>query len=57
MINKKILNFSYIQIFLILSYTICWFSISTSFYDIVYFVEKKNTNLNTIINFLWQLLN
>ena len=57
MINKKILNFSYIQIFLILSYTICWFSISTSFYDIVYFVEKKNTNLNTIINFLRQLLN
>ncbi len=57
MINKKILNFSYIEIFLILSYSICWFSISTSFYDIVYFVKKEDTNLNTIINFLRQFLN
>ena len=42
MINKKILNFSLIEIFLIVSYSICWFSISTSFYDINSFLLKKN---------------
>ena len=57
MINKKIQNFSFIEIFLIVSYSICWFSISTSFYDINNFVEKKNVNLNELINFLRQSLN
>ncbi len=57
MINKKIQNFSFIEIFLIVSYTICWFSISTSFYDIYNFAEKKNANLNELINFLRQSLN
>ena len=57
MINKKIQNFSYSEIFLVLSYSICWFSISTSFYDIVNFVENKNVNFNGIINFLRQFLN
>ena len=57
MINKKIQNFSFIEIFLILSYLICWFSISTSFYDIINFVEKKNINLNEIFNFFRQSLN
>ena len=57
MINKKIQNFSLIEIFLIISYSICWFSISTSFYDINNFIVKKNTNLNELINFLRQSLN
>ena len=57
MINKKIQNFSFIKIFLIVSYSICWFSISTSFYDINNFIEKKNVNLNELINFLRQSLN
>ena len=57
MINKKIQNFSLIQIFLVISYSICWFSISTSFYDVHSFFGKKNTNLNELINFLRQSLN
>lgn len=57
MINKKILNFSYIEIFLILSYLTCWFSISTSFYDVLNFLEKENNNFNSLINFLRQSLN
>lgn len=57
MINKKIQYFSLIEIFLILSYLICWFSISTSFYDIINFVERKDTSFNDIINFFRQSLN
>ncbi len=63
MTNKKILNFSYIEIFLILSYTICWFSISTSFYDIIDVFEKlydlkKDDNFSyNFINFFRQLVN
>ena len=57
MINKKTQNFSLNEIFLILSYLICWFSISTSFYDVFNIVEKKNINLIEIINFLRQFLN
>ena len=57
MINKKTQNFSMNEIFLILSYLICWFSISTSIYDVFYIVEKKNINLIQIINFLRQFLN
>ena len=57
MINKKIQNFSLIEIFLVISYSICWFSISTSFYDVNNFFVKKNTNLNELINFLRQSLN
>ena len=40
MINKKLFNFSFNEIFLILSYLVCWFSISTSYYDVLDFVEK-----------------
>ena len=54
MINKKLFDFSLIEIFLILSYLICWFSISTSFQDILNIVEKENQNLNSLINFLRQ---
>lgn len=57
MIDKKALNFSYIQIFLILSYLICWFSISTSFDDIQNFIETENNNLSNLLNFLRQSLN
>ncbi len=57
MINKKTQNFSMNEIFLILSYLICWFSISTSIYDVFNIVEKKNINLIQIINFLRQFLN
>ncbi len=55
--NKKILNFSYIEIFLVLSYLICWISISTSFYDILNFFEKENNSFNGWINFCRQLFN
>ena len=41
MINKKLFNFSFNEIFLIFSYLVCWFSISTSYYDVLDFVEKK----------------
>ncbi len=57
MINKKFFNFSLIEIFLILSYLICWFSISTSFQDILNIVEKENQSLNSSINFLRQFIN
>ena len=57
MINKKLLNFSFNEIFLIFSYLVCWFSISTSYYDVLDFVEKKNLNFIVIINFLRQFLN
>ena len=57
MINKKLFNFSFNEIFLILSYLVCWFSISTSYYDVLDFVEKKNLNFIVIINFLRQFLN
>ena len=57
MINKKNLNFSSVEIFLILSYLICWFSISTSFNDLLNFIEKENNNLNDLSNFLRQFFN
>ena len=57
MFNNKNFNFSYIEIFLILSFLICWFSISTSFYDIQNFVKKENNNLNDLINLFRQSLN
>ena len=57
MFNKKIFNFSYFEVFLISSYLICWFSISTSFYDIEILFVNKNKNLVLIINFLRQFLN
>ncbi len=57
MFNSKNFNFSYIEIFLILSFLICWFSISTSFYDIQNFVKKENNNLNDLINLFRQSLN
>ncbi len=57
MFNKKIYNFSYFEVFLISSYLICWFSISTSFYDIEILFVNKNKNLVLIINFLRQFLN
>ena len=57
MINKKFFNFSLIEIFLIMSFLICWFSISTSFYDIQNFIKKESNNLIDLINFLRQLLN
>ena len=41
MTNKKIFNYSRIEIFLIISYLICWFSISTSFNDILNFTKKE----------------
>ena len=46
MFNKNIQNFSYIEIFLILSYLICWFSISTSFNDILNFSFYNILNWN-----------
>ena len=41
MINKKNLKFFLIEIFLILSYLICWFSISTSLNDIQILLKRK----------------
>ena len=57
MINKKLFNFSFNEIFLIFSYLVCWLSISTSYYDVLDFVEKKDLNFILIINFLRQFLN
>ena len=57
MFNKKNFNFSFIEIFLILSFLICWLSISTSFNDIQNFIKKENNNLNDLINLLRQSLN
>ncbi len=56
MFNKKILNFSLIEIFLVFSYLICWGSISTSFNDLVNLFDKTNLNFNDIFNFLRQFL-
>ena len=50
MTNKKIFNYSRIEIFLIIFYLICWFSISTSFNDILNFT-KETIYFNDIINF------
>ena len=57
MFNKKNFNFSFIEIFLILSFLICWLSISTSFNDIQNFIKKENNNLNDLINLLRQSFN
>tara|TARA_Y100001935_G_scaffold253109_1_gene258485 strand:- start:1428 stop:2798 length:1371 start_codon:yes stop_codon:yes gene_type:complete len=57
MLNKKLFNLSYIEIFLTISYLICWFSISTSFYDIKNFIENETRDLRLIINFIRQFLN
>ena len=57
MTNKKIFNYSKIEIFLIISYLICWFSISTSFNDILNFTKKETIYFNDIINFFRQFLN
>ncbi len=57
MTNKKIFNYSRIEIFLIISYLICWFSISTSFNDILNFTKKETIYFNDIINFFRQFLN
>ena len=57
MINKKIFNLSNTEIFLIFSLFICWFSISTSFYDIQNLFENKNNSLTNYINFFRQFFN
>ncbi len=57
MINKKFFNFSNIEIFLVISYLISWFSISTSFQDILNIAEKENQNFNNTINFFRQFFN
>ena len=62
MIKKKTLGFTSIQIFLIVSYAICWLSISTSFFDLNYlfietFLTDEILNSNNVINFLRQFLN
>ena len=55
--TNKIFNYSRIEIFLIISYLICWFSISTSFNDILNFTKKETIYFNDIINFFRQFLN
>ena len=57
MLDKKIFNFSTIEIFLTFSYCICWLSISTSFYDISNIYQKEKINLNDVVNFLRQFFN
>ena len=57
MVSKKIFNYTIIEIFLISSYLICWFSISTSLNDLIIFFENQNQKLNELINFLRQSLN
>ena len=41
----------FIKLFLIISFLVCWFSISTSFEDLLIFHKGKDINLNNIINF------
>ena len=53
---KKISS-SYIKIFLIFSYIICWLSISTSFDDIILIFKMQNTTINNKLNFIRQFLN
>ncbi len=59
LLKKELLNYSNIQIFLIISYVISWISISTSFIDIFYVFDRVNNQINivNIINFFRQFLN
>ncbi len=56
-INKKILGYSFTEIFLICAYIICWLSISTSYQDIINVYKDKLLDFNNIINSTRQLLN
>ena len=55
--EKRKLNFSLIEIFILFSYFICWVSISTSLYDISNFYLKENLSSKEIVNFLRQSFN
>ena len=57
MINKKILDYSFTEIFLICAYIICWLSISTSYQDIINVYKHKLFDFNNIINSTRQILN
>jgi len=48
---------SYVKIFLIISYIICWLSISTNFDDLALMVKIPNLTINENINFFRQFLN
>ena len=51
MLSKDRNKTKLIKIFLIFSFVICWFSVSTSYDDLLIF-DKKKIILNDIINFL-----
>ena len=57
MMNRKILGYSFTEIFLICAYIICWLSISTSYQDILNVYKHKLLDFNNIINSTRQLLN
>lgn len=62
MLSRKNLNFSIKEVFLIICYLICWFSISTKFEDVSYFYNTFNSSsikisTTNIINFFRQFLN
>lgn len=57
MINKKILDYSFTEIFLICAYIVCWLSISTSYQDIINVYKHKLFDFNNIINSTRQILN
>ncbi len=57
MINKKILDYSFTEIFLICAYIICWLSISTSYQDIINVYKHKLFDFNNIMNSTRQILN
>ena len=46
------LNSKLIKSFLIFSYLVCWFSISTSFEDLFIFDKNKEVNLFNFVNFI-----
>ena len=51
MLSKDRNKTKLIKIFLIISFVICWFSVSTSYDDLLVF-DKKKIILNDMINFL-----
>jgi len=52
MFLKSSVKTTIIKLFLIFSFLVCWFSISTSFEDLLIYNKIKEISLNNIINFL-----
>ena len=48
-------NIKILKLFILLSFIVCWMSVSTSFNDILIFFDSDPLNLNKLINFFRHL--